>query len=577
MKGKQWILAAMAAAALVMPLSSYAAAAPQASPAAVTQKAQVPAPAYADSTLQATRYGLLQGAQEGDDFVWRGVPYGQAERWKTPENPSSWTGVRDALKTGPMGTQETAKGVKGVESCLNLDIFRPATKEQNLPVLYFIHGGNNQNGAADQVNLSQFAKRANVVAVSINYRLGALGYNPLPAVHHGTKVESSGNYGFLDALQGLDWVKENIANFGGNPDNITVSGFSSGGRDVMALLISPEAKGKFQKAISFSSGMTTSDPSWAIGIYAKAFAPLVVADGVKPNKKEAIAWLKKDTPEVAKYLNGLQAERIATAFGHAGIRMKEFPHLYPDGIVLDSMGFKSKTFTTVPLMMETGTDEFSIYAAQDPYFAPYVADRSILTNEKMRKEFEFAKKYGSAMYRLFNADAPASMLVGKYRAPIYTLTIDYGDDPKIVGDAAALLLGSVHGIWIPCVTGRATSTTADFPIHAFDNPGFQDMKRMIQQYIGNFMRTGNPNGNGLPEWQKWMTAKDGFGSLVIHTDGNTAAAGQITAHETYEDVIRALEADDSIDPEAKDIIIHHVLSGRWWSGPIDRHFSHKEN
>ena len=190
---------------------------------------------------------------------------------------------------------------------------------------------------------------------------------------------------------------------------------------------------------------------------------------------------------------------------------------------------------------------------------------------------EFAKKYGSAMYRLFNADAPASMLVGKYRAPIYTLTIDYGDDPKIVGDAAALFLGSVHGIWIPCVTGRATSTTADFPIHAFDNPGFQDMKRMIQQYIGNFMRTGNPNGNGLPEWQKWMTAKDGFGSLVIHTGGNTAAAGQITAHETYEDVIRALEADDSIDPEAKDIIIHHVLSGRWWSGPIDRHFSHKEN
>ena len=188
----------------------------------------------------------------------------------------------------------------------------------------------------------------------------------------------------------------------------------------MALLISPEAKGKFQKAISFSGGMTTSDPSWAIGIYAKAFAPLVVADGVKPNKKEAIAWLKKDTPEVAKYLNGLQAERIATAFGHAGIRMKEFPHLYPDGIVLDSMGFKSKTFTTVPLMMETGTDEFSIYAAQDPYFAPYVADRSILTNEKMRKEFEFAKKYGSAMYRLFNADAPASMLVGKYRAPLYT-------------------------------------------------------------------------------------------------------------------------------------------------------------
>lgn len=105
--------------------------------------------------------------------------------------------------------------------------------------------------------------------------------------------------------------------------------------------------------------MTTSDPSWAIGIYAKAFAPLVVADGVKPNKKEAIAWLKKDTPEVAKYLNGLQAERIATAFGHAGIRMAAFPHLFTDGTVLPKDGFKTKKWNEVPLIMTTGTDEFS--------------------------------------------------------------------------------------------------------------------------------------------------------------------------------------------------------------------------
>jgi para-nitrobenzyl esterase len=427
------------------------------------------------------------------------------------------------------------------------------------------------------VDFTEFAYAANVIAISVNYRLGALGFNPLRAIKGEDPAQASGNFAILDAIRGLSWMRDNIVSFGGNPGNITIAGFSSGGRDVMELLISPDAKGYFQKAISFSGGMTTAEIEPSQKIFAEHLAPLVVEDHVKPYLSEAEEWLLSDAPEVRDYLLGLPAGRLAKAFGPAYIRMKEFPHLYPDGIVLDSMGFKSKTFTTVPLMMETRTDEFSIYAAQDPYFAPYVADRSILTNEKMRKEFEFAKKYGSAMYRLFNADAPASMLVGKYRAPIYTLTIDYGDDPKIVGDAAALLLGSVHGIWIPCVTGRATSTTADFPIHAFDNPGFQDMKRMIQQYIGNFMRTGNPNGNGLPEWQKWMTAKDGFGSLVIHTDGNTAAAGQITAHETYEDVIRALEADDSIDPEAKDIIIHHVLSGRWWSGPIDRHFSHKEN
>ena len=167
--------------------------------------------------------------------------------------------------------------------------------------------------------------------------------------------------------------------------------------------------------------MTTAEIETSQKIFAEHLTPLVVENHVKPYLSEAEEWLLSDAPEVRDYLLGLPAGRLAKAFGPAYIRMKEFPHLYPNGIVLDSMGFKSKTFTTVPLMMETGTDEFSIYAAQDPYFAPYVADRSILTNEKMRKEFEFAKKYGSAMYRLFNADAPASMLVGKYRAPIYTL------------------------------------------------------------------------------------------------------------------------------------------------------------
>lgn len=575
MKGKQWILAAMAAAALVMPLSSYAAAAPQASPAAVTQKAQVPAPAYADSTLQATRYGLLQGAQEGDDFVWRGVPYGQAERWKTPEDPSSWTDVRDALKTGPMGTQETAKGVKGAESCLNLDIFRPATKEQNLPVLYFIHGGNNQNGAADQVNLSQFAKRANVVAVSINYRLGALGYNPLPAVHHGTKVESSGNYGFLDALQGLDWVKENIANFGGNPDNITVSGFSSGGRDVMALLISPEAKGKFQKAISFSGGMTTSDPSWAIGIYAKAFAPLVVADGVKPNEKEAIAWLKKDTPEVAKYLNGLQAERIATAFGHAGIRMAAFPHLFTDGTVLPKDGFKTKKWNEVPLIMTTGTDEFSLYTRINPYFAPSVKDKTVFTDEKKYAEFTFSKKYGSEMYRLFNAEASAEQMLDRYKAPIYTMTIAYGNNPELVGPETASLSGSVHGIWIPFVTGYATSTTASYPKGSFDNPGALDLTRKVQQYIGNFMWDGNPNGQGLPTWNQWTSTKTGPSNLVVNADGEKANIQMTDTRSSYDEVFKEMEADKTVDKKDKEAIIHNVLNGRWWSKPLDQHFGTK--
>lgn len=168
----------------------------------------------------------------------------------------------------------------------------------------------------------------------------------------------------------------------------------------MELLISPDAKGYFQKADFFqrrhddgrnrtvaenfcrAPGSTCRGRSCeAVSVRGRGMAPFGCAGG------EGLPL-------------GTSRRETCQGFRPAYIRMKEFPHLYPDGIVLDSMGFKSKTFTTVPLMMETGTDEFSIYAAQDPYFAPYVADRSILTNEKMRKEFEFAKKYGSAMVPL---------------------------------------------------------------------------------------------------------------------------------------------------------------------------------
>lgn len=272
----------------------------------------------------------------------------------------SWKGILKTDKPGPRGIQGTAGNTQGVEDCLNLDIYRPNTKENGLPVLFFIHGGNNQTGLAQLPYMQHFAESANVVVISINHRLGALGFNPLPALKHGTPQENSGNFAVLDMIQGLDWTKENIANFGGDPNNITISGFSSGGRDVMALLISPAAKGKFQKALSFSGGMTTSKPAWAQKIFAQHFAPLAVADGMKKNTKEAAKWLLQDKPEVAAYLNGLSADRVAGAFGGAAIRMEAFPHLYTDGVVLPKDGFATKSYNQVPLVMVTGTDEFCL-------------------------------------------------------------------------------------------------------------------------------------------------------------------------------------------------------------------------
>ena len=241
---------------------------------------------YTQGTLQNTKYGKVQGYQEneGKTLIWKGIPYAKAPvaelRWKAPIDPDSWTNILDATKDGNMGIQLANGKIAGSEDCLNLDIYRPNTNETNLPVMVYIHGGNNQTGTSTEISPKKLAVNSNCIVVSVNYRLGALGFNSLPALKTGNKNESSGNYTLLDISKSLDWIRDNINSFGGDYKNITASGFSAGGRDVMAMLISPIFKGQFQKAISFSGGMTTADPEDSTKVIAKAIAPLVVADKV---------------------------------------------------------------------------------------------------------------------------------------------------------------------------------------------------------------------------------------------------------------------------------------------------------
>lgn len=534
-------------------------------------------PSYGQDTLQSTQYGMVRGIRDGEVLAWNGIPYGRAERWKAPEDPLPWKGIRNAEKSGPPAFQQTPLGYTGTEDCLTLDIYRPDTAETDLPVFFYIHGGNNQSGDSRQVRLQKLAVKVNAVAVSINFRLGAFGFNPLPALKHGSSEEDSGNYTILDILQALDWTKDNIRSFGGNPDNITAAGFSSGGRDVMALLISPAAKGRFQRAISFSGGMTTSDTADSQKIFVRHLAPYVVADGICSSKREAEDWLLKDSPKVAHYLRGLSAPRLAGAFGHAFIRMEAFPHLYRDGVVLPKEGFRTASYNRVPLLMFTGTGEFSLYARSDPYFSKAAADGTIFMDSKTKAEFLFARNYGSRMYELFNDEDSAARMSSHYgRTPVYTMVIGYGENPAMVGEKEALLSGAVHGIWIPFVTGYADATAKEFPPGSFDNPSALALADTIQRYIGNFMRTGNPNGKDLPLWKKWSSAPYGPTELVVDADRTGARYTQAYGHGTYETILKAMKADRTLDAKEKEYLIRHVLNGRWFSEPLEKQRSRED-
>lgn len=357
-----------------------------------------------------TQQGVVAGAYDDKHQVvqWLGVPYAQqptgADRWREAQQAKKHKGILDCTKAAPANIQYNGKKVLGQEGMLTLDIVRPDTQEKNLPVLVYIHGGNNQASNSHLMEGNKLAQEGNMVYVSVQYRLGLFGFNNLPALADGNKKEQSGNFGFLDQAAALDWVRENIKEFGGDAKNITVSGFSAGGRDVMAMLISPVFKNKFDKAISFSGGLTVADAAKSQKTIAQKLAPMVVEDGKQNNLINAENWLLsdngKDKKAVRQYLQAMPAERLAPVMAGAVIRMSAFPHLYGDGEVLPVEGFATKHYYSVPLLMLASADEFSSFAARDPFFK----DRLGLINNdyKTTSEFKFANKYGSALYGFFN-------------------------------------------------------------------------------------------------------------------------------------------------------------------------------
>lgn len=531
---------------------------------------------YTQGTLQDTKYGKVQGYVENEDktLIWKGVPYAKAPvgelRWKAPVDPDAWTEIFDATSDGNIGIQLSNGEIAGSEDCLNLDIFRPNTDETDLPVLMYIHGGNNQTGTSTEINPQKLAVNSNSIVVSVNYRLGALGFNNLPALKTGDANEDSGNYTLLDLNKSLDWINENIEYFGGNPENITLSGFSAGGRDVMAILISPIFEGKFQKAIAFSGGMTLADPEDSTKVIAKAIASLVVEDKVKVTEDEAYQWLLTDASEVKDYLYNLSADRLAALMGNAGIRMSVFPHLFADGTVLPKEGFETKNYNDVPVIMVTGSKEFSLFARYDKEFAA-IDDATLYSDSELMSSLNFANKYGSKLYGLFNAQESAEKMIDNYKSPIYTCDFDWGSDETIVGEKMGKVFGSFHGVWIPFLTEETTGFSALFA-DAFNNEGAKDLTNKFTNYITNFLWNGNPNGEGLVEWKSWTAANEGPTQLLLNADKDKAIIEMSEEKIVYEDVLKEMEADTSVSTEVKDKLIKEVLNGRWFSGKLDEHF-----
>ena len=222
-----------------------------------------------------TAEGTLAGAWLPGYRLFQGIPYAEPPvgnlRWRPPQSPHAWTGVRPALEPGDECVQQAIFWRPGSpaswhEDCLYLNVYAPpAEAGGKRQVMVWFHGGGWVNGAGTDVQPSWLAAEGNVV-VTVNYRLGALGYLAAPALDaESSDKQSSGQYGDLDKVEALRWVKRNIASFGGDPERVTIAGQSAGAGSVCWLMASPAAKGLFQRAVIQSIGDCVNIPLPLVG------------------------------------------------------------------------------------------------------------------------------------------------------------------------------------------------------------------------------------------------------------------------------------------------------------------------
>lgn len=472
------------------------------------------------SSLHSPRVTIDSGTLEGNPLgphgaAFLGIPYASQPvgnlRWKSPQLPPKWSGIRDAKAYGPACPQTPSgwlpemlgiKKMKTDEACLYLNVWTPdLTGKAKLPVFVWVHGGGNVEGSGEWPPLGATLARQGIVVVSLNYRLGAFGFFAYPALSAESRHHVSGNYGHLDQVAALRWVRRNIARFGGNPNQVTIGGQSSGALDVCNLMASPIASGLFQRAI-LESGVCV-DSVYPTLHAAEANGALLVKDlGVQPGPR-ALAELRAiPAQKILETADGDQQvdlepdidgwffpQQPAITFAHG----QQAKVAVLDGSNEDEVsifaspivGGKSNRPKTVAAYKNWLQQEFGNYANQ--VFAEYPAHSDAAVPEVFRKMFsDFDFGFGA---RLLAADT------ARIGQPAFLYHFTY------VGAGEFAPLGAFHSEELMFLSKKYWTTWVHRP---YD----KTLSHAIIGYWVQFVKTGNPNGRGLPAWPAYRPRTD---------------------------------------------------------------------
>ncbi len=465
----------------------------------------VQTPQNENPRIVTTMSGQIEGKKTSKAYIWLGVPYGQTERWKAPTAPDSWSRTRSCKRP--------RKG-KG-DDCLFVNIYKPVSKKEKMPVMVFLHGGGNVGGTANR-SFSSFVKETGVIVVSVEFRQGAFGWLQSRGLQTGDRMTDSGNFAMLDIKLALEWVQNNIEAFGGDKQNVTLSGFSAGARDALNCVISPAMKGLFHKVISFSGGMTTCSVREGRRWSNQKLAKILVRRGRFSNQKRALKYVKRiGKKKLNKLLYSLSDKEVKKMAGATSLRLTNFPQNFRDGKVIPKAGFdvlEYGGYNRVPMILGSNNSEFANVSYKTLHRILVKNPKTFRNRAQFYRLLKKSKEYGSKLQPSFYLERLANKLsIDPYHEDFYTYRFKWGEDRRVVGSNYARYVGAIHGMDVDFLLGRykkGEAGTSDSIYTRANLPGRQALTSVMRQYVSNFCHTGNPNGidgqgNVPVQWEKW--------------------------------------------------------------------------
>jgi para-nitrobenzyl esterase len=469
-------------------------------------------PASAQPVVNAPA-GAVRGETRDGINIFRGLPYAQPPvgrlRWRAPADLRPWRGTRDAAAFGPACVQpqprpgsiyyEALPAMS--EDCLTLNIWAPADA-RNAPVFVWIHGGALTSGASRQAMYDGAAMaRRGVIVVSINYRLGILGYLAHPGLSAESREGVSGNYGLMDQIAALRWVNRNITAFGGNPGNVTIAGESAGGLSVMYLMAAPQARGLFARAVMQSAYMVSA-PELRSSRYG----------GPSAEQTGTLLMGLVGAPDLAS-LRATSAEALVAA----AARTPYFPFLTVDGrYVPDQLVtvFDRGQQARVPILAGFNSGEIRSLRVLAP---PPPADAAAYEAAIRARYGDLADEF----LRLYPAGNLAETMLLPPRDALYGWTAERLAAKQTAAGAPSFLyyfdhgyaaadtqnLHAFHAAEIPYMFGTARLAPPAWP-QIPDTAEERDLSDAMLDYWVSFARSGSPHAEGQPDWQPYGTARN---------------------------------------------------------------------